>query len=99
MDKLNQKYYDADGEFNWNPNQASSDESSSSSSGPGESDDDEGSEDENSEIWRDEDVEIPQGEAVDNDDVGSRIALNKMDWDIVSAVDILALFRGLCTSE
>ena len=64
---------DADGEFNWNPDQASPDDSSSSSSNP--SDSNEGSsEDEDSEIWNDEDVDIPLGEAVDNEEVGRALA-------------------------
>lgn len=25
--------------------------------------------------------------------------MNKMDWDVVSAIDILALFSSLCTGE
>lgn len=58
MDKLNKKYYDGDGEFNWDPNQASSDDSASSSSAPDESEAGD-SEDEDSEIWNDEDVDIP----------------------------------------
>ena len=95
MNTMGNKFYDEDGQFNWNPNQASSDESSSSGSDISESDD-EGSEDENSEIWQDENADIPQGETVGNDNVGTRIALNKMDWDVVTAVDILALFKGLC---
>ena len=71
----------------------------SSSSAPSSSSEDEDSEDENSEIWNEEDAEIPQGEIVGEDNVGNRIALNKMDWDSLTAVDILALFKGLCTGE
>ena len=32
-------------------------------------------------------------------EVGKRIALNKMDWDSISAVDILALFNSLCKGD
>jgi hypothetical protein len=33
------------------------------------------------------------------DGLGTRIALNKMDWDQVSAVDLLALFSSLCSGD
>ena len=36
------------------------------------------------------------GEVVGDKSVGSRIALIKMDWDVLTAVDILAIFKGLC---
>ena len=48
------------------------------------------------EIWE---IDIPQGEIVGEEGIGNRIALNKMDWDLISAVDILALFtsrKDLC---
>ena len=45
------------------------------------------------EIWE---IDIPQGEIVGEEGIGNRIALNKMDWDLISAVDILALFTSLC---
>ena len=96
---INKKYYDDDGQFEWNPEQASDEESSSSTSDFSESDDDEGEsgEDKDSEVWNDDDAEIPLGEAKEDEEVGSRLALNKMDWDVLSAIDILALFRGLCS--
>jgi hypothetical protein len=31
--------------------------------------------------------------------LGNRLALNKMDWDTLSAVDLLALFGGLCSGD
>jgi hypothetical protein len=40
------------------------------------------------------------GETVEEgESLGKRIALNKMDWDVVQAVDLLALFSSLCTGE
>ena len=48
-------------------------------------------------VW-DDDADIPYEEGGD-DGVGCRIALNKMDWDLVTALDLLALFRSLCTGD
>jgi len=31
--------------------------------------------------------------------VGKRLALNKMDWDVIGAVDLLAMFTSLCQGE
>ena len=31
--------------------------------------------------------------------VGRRLALNKMDWDTISAIDLLALFSSLCSGD
>ena len=39
---------------------------------------------------------MPIGLTVGDKGIGSRIALIKMDWDVLTAVDILAIFRGLC---
>jgi len=50
------------------------------------------------EEW-DEELDIPYNETNDEEAVGTRIALNKMDWDNIAAVDLLALFRSLCKGE
>lgn len=100
MEKISKKYYDTDGQFEWNPELASDEDSSSSTSDFSESDGgSEENEEENSEVWQDDDADIPQGELEGDQGVGKRLALNKMDWDVLRAVDILALFRGLCTGE
>ena len=79
---------------------ASSDESSSSTSDFSESDEDsEGSNEDNSDVWNEENDDIPQGQLEGDQEVGNRLALNKMDWDVLSAVDILSLFRGLCSGS
>jgi hypothetical protein len=44
----------------------------------------------------DNDADIPYEETTNEDGIGKRIALNKMDWDNIEAVDLLALFRSLC---
>lgn len=49
------------------------------------------------EVW-DQDDDIPYAEAKD-DGIGCRLALNKLDWELVTAIDILALLRSLCTGE
>ena len=48
----------------------------------------------NEEDWDQDDV--PQGDLVANESACSRLALYKLDWDICTAVDILAIFQGLC---
>jgi hypothetical protein len=48
-------------------------------------------------LW-DEDGDIPYKE-VTEESVGLRIALNKMDWDNITATDILALFSTLCSGD
>lgn len=88
------KFYDEDGNFQWK-----NDEESSSSSG---SDDEEEGEQEQSEeemerLW-DENDGIPYEETV-KEDLGNRLALNKMDWDVMTAVDILAIFNSLCQGD
>ena len=47
----------------------------------------------------DENKDIPYGETVEEDNLGTRLALNKMDWDTVSATDLLALFSTLCSGD
>jgi hypothetical protein len=47
----------------------------------------------------DKEAEIPYEETTNEDGIGNRIALNKMDWDNVEAVDLLALFRSLCNGD
>ena len=54
--------------------------------------------DEESDVW-DEDADIPYEETSNTEGVGKRLALNKMDWDSVGAVDILALFSSLCSGD
>ena len=49
-------------------------------------------------MW-DENQGIPYGETVEEENLGKRIALNKMDWDVVTAVDLLALFTSLCKGD
>lgn len=48
-------------------------------------------------MWDDEGG-IPYKETND-EGVGCRIALNKMDWDQLSALDLLALFSSLCSGD
>lgn len=43
--------------------------------------------------------DIPYEETNKEEDLGSRIALNKMDWETVNAVDLMALFGGLCSGD
>ena len=90
------KFYDDQGNFQWQGQNSSSEGSASQMEEEGEFEMSE--EEDDGEIW-DEDAEIPYGETENEDGIGCRIALNKMDWDMVSALDILALFRSLCTGE
>lgn len=60
---------------------------------------DEGGEGEQEEDVWDADTGIPYEETANEKGLGNRIALNKMDWDSISAVDLLALFQGLCSGE
>ncbi len=48
-------------------------------------------------VW-DDDADIPYVDG-DDDGVGTRIALNKMDWDLVTATDLLAMFKSLCSGD
>ena len=102
-DEVARKFYDEEGNFRWQP-EANDDESSSSDeSGDGEEgseaeDEDGGDSDEDSAIW-DEDADLRYGKVANEEDVGCRLALNKMDWDTVSALDLLALFSSLCSGD
>ena len=91
------KFYDEEGNFQWQGKDSSS-EGSESNVEEEEGEFEMSEEDDDEEIW-DEDAEIPYGETTNEDGIGTRIALNKMDWDMVSALDILALFRSLCTGD
>ena len=42
-------------------------------------------------MW-DAHAEIPQGELEGDSEAGQRLALYKMEWDITTAADILAIF-------
>ena len=86
------KFYDENGDFAWN-----NEEDESSSSGD-DSDEDEESEEENDQIW-DADADIPFGETTTEEGIGKRLALNKMDWDHISAVDLMALFNSLTSGD
>ena len=54
-------------------------------------------ESEDKQVW-DSEGGIPYEEAQEGEK-GTRIALNMMDWDTITATDILALFRSLCTGD
>ena len=56
-----------------------------------ESDDDEEIEEDEENMW-DAHAEIPQGELEGDSEAGRRLALYKMEWDITTAADILAIF-------
>tara|TARA_B110000305_G_C18867454_1_gene371568 strand:+ start:88 stop:234 length:147 start_codon:yes stop_codon:yes gene_type:complete len=45
-------------------------------------------------IW-DQNDGIPFAETVE-ESLGKRLALNKMDWEVMTATDILAIFNSLC---
>jgi len=49
-------------------------------------------------LW-DNEADIPYEETTNEAGIGKRLALNKMDWDNIEAVDLLALFRSLCTGD
>ena len=57
-------------------------------------------EEEGEDIWGDNDNTLG-AKVVDDSEVviGKRLALANMDWDNMSAVDILALFRSFCKGE
>lgn len=92
-DDHKKKFYDEDGNFQWE-GQSSSGEEASGEEGEGEMEEEESEE----ELFGEEE-DIPYGETVNDDGIGCRIALNKMDWDSVSALDLLALLRSLCSGE
>lgn len=91
-EKSKNKFYDENGNFTWNED----DESSSSSDD--DSEEEEESEEEGEEMW-DNDADIPYGEALDEEGIGNRLALNKMDWDNVSALDLMAVFNSLAQGD
>ena len=45
-------------------------------------------------MW-DADNDIPYGETNGQEGIGNRLALNKMDWDNISALDLMAVFNSL----
>jgi hypothetical protein len=49
-------------------------------------------------MW-DGDADIPYGETTNEEGIGKRLALNKMDWDNISALDLLALFSSLSKGD
>jgi hypothetical protein len=91
--KVQDKYYDANGNFAWKED--SSDESSGEDDEEGEHSQDEESIE--AEMW-DNDGDIPYAETND-EGVGCRLAINKLDWELITATDMLALFRTLCTGD
>ena len=109
------KFYDEEGNFNWEAesSSSSSDDSepqtkkvkknpqgdeASDQAEEGEADISGFLEDEDSEENFSEAADVPLGETVD-ENLGSRLALNKMDWDTISATDLYALFSGLCSGD
>ena len=93
------KFYDEEGNFQWKGQESSSsDESGAQSGEEGEAELEE-TDNEGEGVWG-ENEGIPFGETVEEGEaLGKRLALNKMDWDIVQAVDLLALFSSLCTGD
>lgn len=51
------------------------------------------------EIDWDKEAEVPYEEANDDSAVGKRLALNMLDWDLITASDILAMLRSLCSGD
>jgi len=49
-------------------------------------------------MW-DADNDIPYGETNGQEGIGNRLALNKMDWDNISALDLMAVFNSLTTGD
>lgn len=91
------KFYDEEGNFQWQGESSSS--SGQSEEGEAElSEKDDEEDDLEHAVW-DDDADIPYQETENDDSVGHRIALNKLDWDIISAIDLLALFRSLCSGD
>jgi hypothetical protein len=100
------KYYDDDGKFKWEA-QSSSDEEEEPSEAeseeitdlkPSKRELDSEDEDIGIDFEDDETTKAMQPKLVDEDEVqiGRRLALTNMDWDNITAVDILAIFTSLC---
>ena len=51
------------------------------------------------ELLFDDENDIPFEETEKEEGLGSRIALNKMDWESISSIDLMALFGSLCTGD
>jgi hypothetical protein len=101
------KFYDEEGNFAWDKGSSSSSSDDQGVANPQADGDQEEAEadisgfledDQSEELW-DEEADIPYGETVEEENLGKRIALNKMDWDVVSATDLFALFSSLCTGD
>jgi len=92
-DKTKGKFYDEEGNFQWQGQSSSGD--SASEEGEAEVEQEDSNEDDN--VW-DEDGDIPYKEATE-EALGTRLALNKMDWDTITAVDLLSLFSSLCKGD
>jgi hypothetical protein len=100
------KYYDEEGKFKWDAHSSSSEDEEEEEDGEEDNqqedrehiDDDEDDEDLN--VW--EKLDKEEEEALKDDEeveVGTRLALQNMDWDNLTAVDILAMFSSLCKGD
>lgn len=101
--KRESKYYDDEGKFRWEA-QSSSDEEEEEDEEEGEEDVqervDDDDEDHDDNVW--EKLDKEEEEALKDEEeveVGHRLALQNMDWDNLTAVDILAIFSSLCKGD
>ena len=84
------KYYDVDGKFKW-------DGKSSVSASSSDEESEEVYSDAMSGVWSVESMpEVPVDKADDGEVLGKRLAVTNLDWDAISAFDILVLFRSFC---
>jgi len=104
------KYYDEDGKFKWEAQSSSEEEVDASEAESEEITDLKPSKRElDSEEEREIGIDFEEDDAtkalqpklVDDDEVqiGRRLALTNMDWDNITAVDILSIFTSLCRGQ
>ena len=92
QEAISNKYYDEDGKFKWEGESSGDHESSEA-----ELEEEDEYSDAISGLWSvDSQPEAPVQEQAEGESVGKRLAVTNLDWDAISACDILVLFRSFC---
>jgi hypothetical protein len=88
------KFYDEEGKFKWEQLSSSSDSEDIEDVKPSKVESE-------GEVWSSEEEDDMGPKKVKEEElqVGKRLALTNMDWDNLTAVDLLAIFSSLCKGE
>lgn len=99
MEEQGQKFYDEHGHFQWEGKSSNSGSDSDSEDKQSSSGSEMTYSDEMSGVWSDlDEPEDTAKPATDDVKVGKRLAITNLDWDSISATDLLVLFQSFCQS-